>query len=210
MTSLVLATRSRGKVSEFRALLAPIHLDVSEMPPDIAVVEDGATYLENAVKKARTVADFTGSAALADDSGIEIDALDGAPGIHSARFLTGSTDEDKCARILELLRGRTIRSARFVIALVLADISRVLFVAQAFVTGQIAAQMRGTNGFGYDPIFIPTGLAQTMAELPTAEKNMLSHRSRAARALIRYLRYTRDDAAAGESFGMDGARARSA
>lgn len=190
---LVLATKNRGKQAEFQALLSPFRIEVLPMPDGIKVEEDGETYLENAAKKAMAVAKRSGLFALADDSGIEVDALDGAPGVHSARFLNSAGDEDKCAKILELLQGRTQRAARFAISLVLADSRRIYFTAQADVPGQIALQPRGSRGFGYDPIFIPAGHTQTMAELPPAEKNKLSHRARASKALLRYLKYAESD-----------------
>lgn len=190
MKQLVLASQNRGKLAEFRALLAPYRIEVLPMPQDLHVVEDGETYMENAAKKAMAVARSAGLFSLADDSGIEVEAMSWAPGIHSARFLNGASDEDQCAKILELLRGRTRRAARFAICLVLADPRRVHFAANAEVTGQIAGQIRGTNGFGYDPIFIPAGHHQTMAELPSSEKNKLSHRSRAVRAFLRFLKYS--------------------
>lgn len=186
---IVLATRNRGKQSEFRILLASFHVEILPMPDSLTVSEDGYTYLENATLKATAVARASGLYALADDSGIEVDALDGAPGPHSARFLNGAQDDEKCAKILELIRGRTKRQARFVICLVMADPNRVLFTAAADVRGEIAQQPRGTAGFGYDPIFIPAGHVQTFAELPAAEKNKLSHRAKAARALLRFLKY---------------------
>ena len=190
---LVLASKNRGKQAEFQALLSPFHIEVVPMPDGIKVEEDGETYFENAAKKAMAVAKESGSLAVADDSGIEVEALDGAPGVHSARFLNGAGDEEKCAKILELLQGRTRRDARFAISLVLADPRRIYFAAHAEVAGLIALQPRGTRGFGYDPIFIPAGHTQTMAELPAAEKNKLSHRARASTALLRYLKYASAD-----------------
>ncbi|OGH62866.1 MAG: non-canonical purine NTP pyrophosphatase, RdgB/HAM1 family [Candidatus Lindowbacteria bacterium RIFCSPLOWO2_12_FULL_62_27] len=188
MIKLVLATRNRGKLSEFAALLAPLQVELELMPDGIVVAEDGKTYLENATRKASEVARRTGLQAVADDSGIEVDALDGEPGIHSARFLNGAPDGEKCARILELLSGSDRRGARFVISLVLADPDRIRFSVTAHVSGRIADQPRGTNGFGYDPIFVPEGHDETMAELSPAEKHRISHRGQAARALIRYLK----------------------
>lgn len=190
---LVLATRNRGKQTEFQTMLSPARVEILPMPEGITVAEDGETYLENAVKKAVAVAQRCGMLTVADDSGIEVDGLDGAPGVHSARFLQGSTDEEKCAKILELLKGRTHRGARFAISVVVASPDRVRFSAMAEVKGQIALQPRGAKGFGYDPIFIPAGHSQTMAELSPAEKNKLSHRARAVRALIRYLKYAEED-----------------
>lgn len=186
---LVVATANRGKLTEFRALLSHYPVEILQMPDGVQVVEDGETYMENAAKKAMAVAHAAGCFAVSDDSGIEVDALDGAPGVHSARFLNGAGDEEKCAKILELLRDRPDRNARFVISLVVADPGRIHFVSTASVDGVISLHPRGTNGFGYDPIFIPTGHTQTMAELSSAEKNTLSHRARAVRSLSRFLAY---------------------
>ena len=191
MNRIVLATQNRDKLTEFRSLLSPFQVEILPMPADLTVVEDGETYLENSMKKAAAVARTTGIPALADDSGIEVEALDGAPGIQSARFLNGASDEEKCAKILELLHGRTRRAARYAIALVLCDIRRPLFAANAEVCGEIALQPRGTGGFGYDPIFVPEDYKRTMAELSPAEKNKLSHRGRAVRAFLRFLAYSR-------------------
>lgn len=185
-----MATRNRGKQAEFRTLLSPFQIEILPMPEGLAIEETGETYMENAAIKAMAVARATGLFALADDSGIEVDAMDGAPGIHSARFLDGAGDEEKCAKILQLLKGLTRRRARFAISLVLAAPQRAHFAVNAEVLGEISGQPRGTNGFGYDPIFIPQGHVQTFAELPAAEKNKLSHRSRAARSLVRYLKYS--------------------
>lgn len=190
---IVVATKNRGKQSEIRELLSPFGVEVLPMPDGVEVVEDGETYLENARKKAVEVARHAlepGVWVVADDSGIEIDALDGAPGVHSARFLGGVSDEEKCIKILEMLKDRTRRTARFVASLVLADAGRVRFTAEADVPGEIAQNLRGSSGFGYDPIFVPQGHSRTMAEMSSAEKNQLSHRSRAVRALVRYLKYT--------------------
>ncbi|MBI4177882.1 RdgB/HAM1 family non-canonical purine NTP pyrophosphatase [bacterium] len=188
---LVLATKNRGKQLELQALLAPFQVDVHTMPADLSVEEDGDSYLENAVKKASAVARSAGAFSLADDSGIEVDAMDGAPGVHSARFLNGATDEEKCQKILDLLRGRSRRGAKFRIALALADPARIHFAAHAELPGRIADQVRGTSGFGYDPIFIPDGHSRTLAEMNSTEKNALSHRGRAVRALIRFLKYAK-------------------
>lgn len=187
--NLVVATRNRGKISEFRALLSPFSIEPLPMPEGVTVVEDGETYSENASKKASAAARATGGWAVADDSGIEIDALDGAPGVHSARFLNGAGDDEKCAKILEMMAGRTRRSARFVVSVVVADPKRSWYVANAELRGEISLHPRGSNGFGYDPIFIPEGHNQTLAEISTAEKNRMSHRARAVNALGRFFRY---------------------
>lgn len=183
---IVMASRNQHKVRELARVLAPHALeplpDSVPLPP-----EDGATFTDNALLKARAVAAATGGAALADDSGIVVEALGGAPGVRSARFAgEDATDGQNLAKLLSELRGAEDRRAAYVcvLALVEADGSERLFEGRC--EGRLAEAPRGTGGFGYDPAFVPDDLVgpeRTMAELEPAEKDAISHRGRAARAL---------------------------
>ena len=186
---LLLATRNAHKLREFERLLPAVALD--PLPDDVAIPpEDGETYADNALIKARAAARATGRAAIADDSGIEAAALDGAPGVRTARFAgEHATDEqnlDKLGR--EAPVGTGLRYV-CVIAHVEPDGSEHLF--EGTTDGVVAPDPRGTGGFGYDPLFVPDdgpGDGRTMAELSDAEKDAISHRGRAARALEEWLR----------------------
>jgi XTP/dITP diphosphohydrolase len=150
------------------------------------IVESGDTYLENALLKARALAHLTGKPALADDSGIEIDALDGAPGVRSARFAgPAATDEENNRKMAELLDGVPLerRTARYRCVAVVVTPEGEELAAQGTCEGRIAELPRGTGGFGYDPWFIPSGQAQTFGELPAELKHSISHRGKALRAL---------------------------
>jgi len=186
---LVLATRNPHKLREFAALLDGVELeplpDRVELPP-----ETGATFTENALPKARAAARATGRRAFADDSGIEAAALDGAPGVRSARFAgDGATDADNLARLVAEAPVGSALAYVCVIALVDA-VSGEEHTFEGRCTGTMAPEPRGAGGFGYDPIFIPDDRddGRTMAELSQAEKDAISHRGRAARALLDYLR----------------------
>jgi XTP/dITP diphosphohydrolase len=189
MKQLVLATNNDGKIGEFRALLADLPVSViaareagvTAFPP-----ETGATFAENARAKARHVTEMTGHAALADDSGLVVDALDGAPGVHSARFGgAGLSDSDRYTLLLEKLRAlpQASRAARFIAVLALSLPAGTLHEAEGRLEGSIAEEPRGTAGFGYDPIFLVGGTNQTLAEMHGDEKNAISHRGRAFAAL---------------------------
>jgi XTP/dITP diphosphohydrolase len=191
LARLVLATANAGKVRELRALIAEWGtvevLTLGDLPEVRLPPETGTTYLANAVPKATTVRDASGIAALADDSGIEVDALGGAPGVHSARYGDG---EAACnAKLLEALAGvpperRTARY-RAVVALALPD--GVVWTAEGTCEGRIAEAPRGDAGFGYDPIFVLPALGRTVGEATAEEKARVSHRARAMRALGRRL-----------------------
>jgi len=189
----VLATRNPGKVRELRAIYG--HLDIAwrslaDYPGIGELAEAGATYAENATAKARAVAAATALPALADDSGIEIDALGGAPGVHSARFLgADATDAERNARILALLERVPAdqRTARYRASVAVALPGGEVRVFEGVCEGSIARSARGTGGFGYDPIFVPAGETRTMAEVPADVKNRLSHRARALAAAEPYV-----------------------
>jgi XTP/dITP diphosphohydrolase len=188
---LVLASANPDKVAEIAAVLADaLEIDLVPRPPEVPdVVEDGDTLLENARLKARALVSATGLSAVADDTGLEVDALDGAPGVYSARYAGEDvTYADNVAKLLAELAARPDgggdRRARFrTVALVaLADGGEVW--TEGAVEGTIAGEPRGDGGFGYDPVFVPTdGDGRTFAEMSAAEKQDISHRGRAFRAL---------------------------
>ncbi len=190
---LILATRNPGKVREIAAIydhLGIVWLSLADVPEIGEVAEEGATYAENAAAKARVVAAAGGLPALADDSGVEIDALGGAPGIHSARFLgERATDAERNARILQELEDvpDPRRTARYLAAVALALPDGSVRICEGTCEGSIAPSPRGTGGFGYDPIFLPAGEIRTMGEIPADIKNRISHRARALRAAEPYV-----------------------
>ena len=192
MRRLVLATRNPGKVRELAAMLADLDVEVvsvAAFPAVGDVVEDGLTFAANALKKAREVAAATGWPALADDSGLEVDALDGEPGVYSARYGgPGLDDAGRCAHLLAALtaRGSERSAARFrsAVALVAGDEEHL---CEGAWPGEVAGPPTGTNGFGYDPIFWLPGRGLTAAQLDAAEKNRLSHRGQALAAMLRLL-----------------------
>lgn len=191
-TRVALATKNPGKVREIAQIVvdAPIEL-VAPDPAWIPPPEDDPTYRGNALIKARSLVSLSSVPVLADDSGIEVDALDGAPGPRSARYAgDGASDEENLHKLIEVVR-RTperARGARYRCVAVLVTPAGEEHVAQATVEGTLITEPRGSGGFGYDPIFVPAGSARTMAELSAAEKDAISHRGKAFRALIPALR----------------------
>jgi XTP/dITP diphosphohydrolase len=190
MKPLLLASSNPGKLREMAALLNGTGVQL--VTPDqiglqLVVDESGETYAENAAKKAQEFARLSGLAALGDDSGLEVDALGGLPGIHSARFVPqpGATDADRRAYLLERLQDKPRPwLAHFHCTVCLASPDGLLRFAQGQCFGEIIPEQRGSNGFGYDPIFLLRELEKTMAELSMDEKNRLSHRARAVLAAI--------------------------
>jgi XTP/dITP diphosphohydrolase len=184
-SQLVLATANPGKTRELRALVGewgPIDVRSLADFPDVRLPEeDGATYADNAVLKARAVATATGLPALADDSGLEVEALSGAPGVRSARF--APSDAERIARLLEVLRDADDRRARFRCVVALAWPDGRLEQAEGACTGRIAERTIGAEGFGYDPLFVADELGRTFAAATAEEKARVSHRARAVRAL---------------------------
>jgi XTP/dITP diphosphohydrolase len=189
----VVATGNRHKVEEIRAMLADLPVTVrplADFPGAPEVVEDGATYRENALKKARSAAKFTGKPALADDTGLEVDALGGQPGLYAARFAgEGCTFQDNVRKLLLLLKGvpSPRREARFVCVIALVDPTGREQVVEGELRGRITESQAGSGGFGYDPVFYVPAVGKTLAELTAEEKNRISHRRRAldkARAII--------------------------
>lgn len=191
----VLASSNAGKLRELAAILSPLGYELVtqnslgiDTPP-----ETGATFAENALLKARHAARLSGLPAIADDSGIEVDALEGRPGVFSARYAgEGATDLANLRKMLDELRGvpPDRRSARYqcVIAFARSADDPAPLIAHGSWEGRVLTAPRGTGGFGYDPIFQPIGLDVTAAELPAAEKNARSHRGEALRVLARLLR----------------------
>lgn len=180
---LVIATRNRHKLGEIRAIFRAPELEflsALDFPQIPDMVEDGATFEANAVKKAVTLARATGRWALADDSGLEVDALGGAPGVYSARYAGEPADYTaNNVKLLHELAGRTDRQARFRCVLALSDPAGNARTLEGRCEGRIIAEERGRMGFGYDPLFVPDGCETTFAEMDAARKNLISHRARA-------------------------------
>src|SRR6476646_9596254 len=191
MSALLLATRNEHKLRELREAIPGIAID--RLPPEVELPpEEGETFAENALGKARAARAATGRAAIADDSGIEAEGLGGRPGVRSARYAgEGASDEQNLAKLLDEVGRQDDRRVAYVadIALVAKDGGEMVFEGRC--EGTLAAEPRGTGGFGYDPAFIPDdtgpGDGRTMAELTPEEKNAISHRGRAARALAEHL-----------------------
>ena len=191
MTSLILATRNPHKLREMQRLFEPAGISLELLPEEVELPpEDGVTFADNALPKARTAAGATGRPAIADDSGIESTALSGAPGVRSARFAgANATDEENLSKFVDDVPGDS--RLRYVCALAYVNPEtgeeRVFF---GDCRGRMARERAGTNGFGYDPVFVPdaTGDNRTMAELTDEEKDAISHRGHAVRALLRWIR----------------------
>ena len=211
---LVLATRNLGKVNELTSMLNSNRqhrniqlLSLQDFPNAPEVIEDGDTYKENAAKKATVIADYTGFRTLADDAGIEVDELNGAPGIHSKRWAgEDATDAIRIQKMLEVLQGKINRKARFVAAIAIAepisdkseDKHNKMNPPNSYITdrvqvvvgkceGHITHTPSGNSGFGYDPIFVPNGYEKTFAELGDAIKNQISHRREALKLALKLL-----------------------
>ena len=192
-TELLLASQNPGKLAEMRELVAGLPFRVLG-PGDVGIreapEETGTTFLENAILKARHYAGRSGLLTVADDSGISVDALDGAPGLYSSRFGgEGATDADRNRLLLEKLRGvrDEKRGARFTSAVAVASGEEVLFETVATVDGRIAEAPRGPNGFGYDPLFFYPPFGRTFGEVAPAEKARVSHRGQAFARLREFL-----------------------
>jgi XTP/dITP diphosphohydrolase len=194
MTKLLLATNNHGKLKEFLHIYQDLPLELlipSQLNLVLEVEENGKTYAENAELKAKAFARASGLLTLADDSGLEVDALDGRPGIHSARYspLPGANDADRRTFLIKNLQGKSRPwTARFRCVIAIAKPSGEILFAEGICPGEIIPEERGEQGFGYDPIFLLPELGLTMAELPVEEKNRISHRARAALAAEPILR----------------------
>ena len=193
---LVLATRNHGKVRELTNMLQSEAssdrqievISLENYPEAPEVIEDGKTYAENAVKKASVIAAYTSHLTLADDAGLEVDALDGAPGINSKRWAgEDATDETRIEKLLEALEGATNRRARFIAAIAVVHPNAKPEVVLGVCEGHIRHDPLGESGFSYDPVFVPDGYHQTFAELGEAIKNRMSHRAKALEQAIALL-----------------------
>ena len=193
---LLIASNNQGKIREIKALLRDVPLDVVS-PEDfgmdgkqVSLKETGETFAQNAVLKAEAYGKEAGLLSLADDSGLMIDALDGKPGVRSARFVKGA-DEDRWKKVLRLMQGipSARRTARFVTAVAVYDPkTKITVVFTGETRGDITLSARGSGGFGYDPIFYSKELQKTFGEAQLEEKNRVSHRARALRKAIKYLK----------------------
>ena len=196
---LVLATQNQGKVREIGEILKDENrielLSLRHYPEAPDVDEDGKTYEDNAIKKAAVLAEYTGHLTIGDDSGLAVDALDGAPGVHSARYAgEHASDQDRIAKLLDALQNipDDRRSGRFICAVAIAEPLAQVQVVRGVCEGQIIRAPRGESGFGYDPVFVPVGYDQTFAELGDEIKNQISHRAKAlekARKLLRQMNF---------------------
>lgn len=183
VTMLVLATRNKNKVKEFKEILKDFSVELRSLDdfgPIPEAVEDGDTFDDNAYKKAHHTARVLGLPAIADDSGLVVEALDGQPGVHSARYSgPDATDEENCEKLLQEMKGVTNRKAHFACVLSIAVPSGPALTYEATCEGVILDEKRGKSGFGYDPLFYFEEFDKTFAELPMEQKNKVSHRGKA-------------------------------
>ena len=198
---ILIATTNKGKLKEFKALLSEINvetLSLDDMEEKIEVEEDKKTFLENAIKKAKEYVNFYKLPVIAEDAGLEVEALNSYPGVYSARFYDidfggkkealPNKDEANIKKLLRLLQGEKNRKARFVSTVVFYFPDDFGFWTEGYCYGTIAEEPKGDKGFGYDPIFIPESYNKTMAEISPEEKNKISHRGKAVRKLIEKLK----------------------
>jgi len=194
LKKLLIATNNKGKVKEFQELLKDLGIELitpADIHLDLEVEEDGTTYAENAARKAIAFARASGLVSLADDSGLEVDALNGAPGLYSARYLPkiGASDADRRAYLLENLRDKPRPwKAHFHATIAIATSEKNVQIVEGNCYGEVIPEERGSGGFGYDPIFLFPQLGRTMAELEVDEKNRLSHRAKAVMNAIPILK----------------------
>lgn len=194
MKKFIVATKNRGKLKEIKEILAKFPFEVLSMSDEgieIDIEESGATFKENALIKAREVHNMTGEMVMADDSGLEVDYLDGAPGVYSARFAgEQSSDEEKNKKLLELLKDVPYedRKARFVCVIAIILSNGEEFVVKGICEGYIGFKPEGKNGFGYDPLFIIPEFNMTTAQMKPEEKHKISHRGKALRLMAEQLK----------------------
>ncbi len=185
---LIIASNNKHKIYEIKKILSGKFSEIvslSEAGIDHETVEDGTTFEENAYKKAREIAELSGCTALADDSGICVDALDGAPGVYSARFGgTHGDDEANNRLLLKLLEDKNERGAHYACAMSLVYPDGKHISSLGYMYGEIIREPRGDRGFGYDPLFVPVGESRTVAEMTDDEKNSISHRAKALAGLF--------------------------
>ena len=190
ISKLFMATHNQGKAAELRNLLADLPVQIltlADFPDEFVIEETGTTFLENALQKAKAAAEFFGLPTLADDSGLEVDALQGQPGVYSARFAGEPCDDQRNnLKLLQLMQGipTAQRTASFVSVIAFVTPQGQVFTTEGRCEGIILESLRGTGGFGYDPLFYLPELGKTMAELTLAEKNTVSHRAKALKAMV--------------------------
>ncbi len=193
MLQLLAATSNKHKIAEFQEMLCKNGLAVTIISPETIngfpeLAENGTTFEENACQKAIAASKYADMSAFADDSGLEVVALNGAPGVFSARYAgENATDADRIAKLLKEMEGKTDRTARFVCVIALAYRGDVVATFRGEVTGEIADAPRGTEGFGYDPVFIPDGYDRTFAELGAEIKDRISHRANAFAKTVQFI-----------------------
>lgn len=193
MKELILASNNAHKVEEIKSILEDYSiLTLKDINYTKEIVEDGSTFEENALIKARTICKYSGKIAISDDSGLSVDLLDGRPGVYSARYSKEQTDEKNIEKVLLELNGQKSK-AKFVsvIALVKPDGTELTFRGECY--GEIIFEKRGTNGFGYDPIFYVPSLDKTFAELSAEQKNSISHRKQSLEKFSQYLKEESDE-----------------
>ncbi|HJH11969.1 MAG TPA: XTP/dITP diphosphatase [Metalysinibacillus jejuensis] len=186
MKQVVIATKNRGKVKDFETLFHPLGYEVVTMfdvAPNMEIEETGTTFEENAVLKAEALSKALNKIVIADDSGLAIDALDGEPGVYSARYAGDHDDEANIQKVLANLEGVQERTARFVCVIAVATPSQATYTVRGECVGEITTAKKGDNGFGYDPIFYVPTLEKTMAQLTAEQKASVSHRGNALRKL---------------------------
>lgn len=187
MKKLIVATSNPGKLLEMQEYLVGLNWELQLKPKELEIEETGATFIENACLKASQVAKALGEWAIADDSGLAVDALDGAPGLYSARY--GMSDRDRIARLLKELNGIEYRRAKFVCAVAIAAASgSIVLQTEGICQGEILRSPQGSGGFGYDPIFYVPEFKQTFAQMSPELKRQISHRGKAFEKLIPQLR----------------------
>jgi len=190
VNEFIVATSNMGKLKEIREVLESLHYNVISMREagiEAEIEETGKTFEENALIKAHEVHKITGKTVMADDSGLVVDCLDGAPGIYSSRFAgENASDQDRVNKLLSLLEGTAFeqRTARFVCAIAVVFPDRSYFTVQGTCEGHISHRPEGKNGFGYDPVFFVDKYEKTMAELDPADKNLISHRGKALKLML--------------------------
>jgi len=185
INKIVFASKNKGKIREIEALLTGTDVDLLSLhdyPDAPSIIEDGHTFLENALKKARIISEYTGRTVIADDSGLEVDCLGGEPGIHSARYSgEGASDEENIRKLLKEMEGVSVdkRGAAFKCALVLYRADDTFETFEGELKGTISREPSGSEGFGYDPVFIVPESGKTVAEIDPETKNRISHRGKA-------------------------------
>ncbi|MDE7162050.1 MAG: XTP/dITP diphosphatase [Anaeroplasmataceae bacterium] len=184
MKKIVVATRNLGKLKEFQNLFPEDEvLSLADIGYEKEIEEDGSTFEENAIKKASQVSKDLNLIVIADDSGLEVEALGGAPGIHSARFASDHDPRSNNEKLIELLKNETNRNARFVCVICLCYPNGKTILSKGICNGTITYEAKGNRGFGYDPYFYVKEYGQTMAEMPLEVKNQISHRAKAIQKL---------------------------